>query len=106
MFKSEARRRWRTWAIRFLKLRRQLKSCALSDIADSMRSLILEQVTNGLAMHMAALFLVNGGKGRQEIAAVSYCSRGFGNDAGNSKPSRRARSAQPPGKSQRNELDG
>ena len=39
-----------------------------SDIADSMRSLILEQVTNGLAVRMAALFLVNGGKGPQEIA--------------------------------------
>ncbi|MEK7707498.1 MAG: aspartate carbamoyltransferase catalytic subunit, partial [Verrucomicrobiota bacterium] len=41
-----------------------------SDIADSGRSLILEQVTNGLAVRMAALFLVNGGKGPQEIAAV------------------------------------
>jgi aspartate carbamoyltransferase catalytic subunit len=40
-----------------------------SDIADSGRSLILEQVTNGLAVRMAALFLVNGGKGPQEIAA-------------------------------------
>ncbi len=41
-----------------------------SDIADSVRSLILEQVTNGLAVRMAALFLVNGGKGPQEIAAT------------------------------------
>ncbi len=40
-----------------------------SDIADSGRSVILEQVTNGLAVRMAALFLVNGGKGPQEIAA-------------------------------------
>ena len=40
-----------------------------SDIADSVRSLILEQVTNGLAVRMAALFLVNGGKGPQEISA-------------------------------------
>ena len=40
-----------------------------SDIADSVRSLILEQVTNGLAVRMAALFLVNGGKGPQEIGA-------------------------------------
>ena len=39
-----------------------------SDIADSVRSLILEQVTNGLAVRMAVLFLVNGGKGPQEIA--------------------------------------
>lgn len=40
-----------------------------SDIADSGRSLILEQVTNGLAVRMAVLFLVNGGKGPQEVAA-------------------------------------
>ena len=40
-----------------------------SDIADSGRSLILEQVTNGIAVRMAALFLVNGGKGPGEIAA-------------------------------------
>ena len=40
-----------------------------SDIADCKRSLVLEQVTNGLAVRMAVLFLVNGGKGPQEIAA-------------------------------------
>ena len=40
-----------------------------SEIADSGRSVILEQVTNGLAVRMAVLFLVNGGKGPQEIAA-------------------------------------
>ncbi len=40
-----------------------------SDIADSTRSVILEQVTNGLAVRMAALFLINGGKGPQEVAA-------------------------------------
>jgi aspartate carbamoyltransferase catalytic subunit len=40
-----------------------------SEIADCTRSLILEQVTNGLAVRMAVLFLVNGGKGPQEIAA-------------------------------------
>ena len=39
-----------------------------SDIADSGRSLVLEQVTNGLAVRMAVLFLVNGGKGPQELA--------------------------------------
>ena len=38
-----------------------------SEIADSKRSVILEQVTNGLAVRMAVLFLVNGGKGPQEI---------------------------------------
>ncbi len=40
-----------------------------SEIADSNRSVILEQVTNGLAVRMAVLFLVSGGKGPQEIAA-------------------------------------
>ncbi len=40
-----------------------------SDIADSGRSLILEQVTNGLAVRMAVLFLVNGGQGPQGVAA-------------------------------------
>src|SRR3954463_2366874 len=38
-----------------------------SEIADSGRSVILEQVTNGLAVRMAVLFLVTGGKGPQEI---------------------------------------
>jgi len=33
-----------------------------SEIADCGRSVILEQVTNGLAVRMAVLFLVNGGK--------------------------------------------
>ena len=33
-----------------------------SEIADSSRSVILEQVTNGLAVRMAVLYLVNGGK--------------------------------------------
>jgi len=41
-----------------------------SEIADCGRSVILDQVTNGLAVRMAALFLVNGGKGPQEVAAV------------------------------------
>lgn len=39
-----------------------------SQIADCNRSVILEQVTNGLAVRMAVLFLLNGGKGPQEIA--------------------------------------
>jgi aspartate carbamoyltransferase catalytic subunit len=39
-----------------------------SDIADSGRSVILDQVTNGLAVRMAVLFLVNGGKGPQEVS--------------------------------------
>jgi len=39
-----------------------------SEIADCNRSLILEQVSNGLAVRMAVLFLVNGGKGPQEVA--------------------------------------
>jgi aspartate carbamoyltransferase catalytic subunit len=33
-----------------------------SEIADSERSVVLEQVTNGLAVRMAVLFLVSGGK--------------------------------------------
>ena len=41
-----------------------------SDIADSGRSVILDQVTNGLAVRMAVLFLVNGGKGPQEVGAT------------------------------------
>ena len=40
-----------------------------SDIADSVRSLILEQVAKCLALRVAVLFLVSGGKGRQEIGA-------------------------------------
>ena len=39
-----------------------------SDIADCGRSVILDQVTNGLAVRMAVLFLVNGGKGPQEVS--------------------------------------
>jgi aspartate carbamoyltransferase catalytic subunit len=39
-----------------------------SEIADGTRSVILEQVTNGLAVRMAALFLVNGGQGPQAVA--------------------------------------
>src|SRR5437667_1608337 len=39
------------------------------DTADRPPSLILDQVTNGLAVRMAVLFRVNGGKGPQEIAA-------------------------------------
>jgi aspartate carbamoyltransferase catalytic subunit len=38
-----------------------------SEIADCGRSVILEQVTNGLAVRMAVLFLVNGGQGPQEV---------------------------------------
>jgi aspartate carbamoyltransferase catalytic subunit len=39
-----------------------------SEIADCGRSVILEQVTNGLAVRMAVLFLVNGGKALAEAA--------------------------------------
>ena len=39
-----------------------------SETADGERSVILEQVTNGLAVRMAALFLINGGAGPQELA--------------------------------------
>lgn len=40
-----------------------------SEIADSDRSVILEQVTNGLAVRMAVLFLVNGGKEPEALTA-------------------------------------
>jgi aspartate carbamoyltransferase catalytic subunit len=40
-----------------------------SEVADCGRSVILEQVTNGLAVRMGVLFLLNGGKGPQEVAA-------------------------------------
>lgn len=40
-----------------------------SEVADCGRSVILEQVTNGLAVRMATLFLINGGKGPQGISA-------------------------------------
>src|SRR5881394_2680636 len=40
-----------------------------SEIADCGRSVILEQVTNGLAVRMAVLFLVNGGQAPQELAS-------------------------------------
>jgi aspartate carbamoyltransferase catalytic subunit len=39
-----------------------------SEIADCGRSVILEQVTNGLAVRMAVLFLINGGKAPAEAA--------------------------------------
>ena len=38
-----------------------------SEVADGNRSVVLDQVTNGLAVRMAVLFLVGGGKGPQEI---------------------------------------
>ena len=38
-----------------------------SEIADCPRSVILEQVTNGLAVRMATLFLVCGGQGPQAV---------------------------------------
>jgi aspartate carbamoyltransferase catalytic subunit len=40
-----------------------------SEAADSTRSAIINQVTNGLAVRMAVLFLVNGGQGPQGVAA-------------------------------------
>lgn len=41
-----------------------------SETADGERSLILQQVTNGLAVRMAVLYLINGGQGPQEVAAA------------------------------------
>jgi aspartate carbamoyltransferase catalytic subunit len=40
-----------------------------SDVADGHRSVVLEQVTNGLAVRMAVLFLINGGTGPQGIGS-------------------------------------
>jgi aspartate carbamoyltransferase catalytic subunit len=40
-----------------------------SDVADCGRSVIIDQVTNGLAVRMAVLFLINGGQGPQGVAA-------------------------------------
>ncbi|MBM3879906.1 MAG: aspartate carbamoyltransferase catalytic subunit [Verrucomicrobia bacterium] len=40
-----------------------------SEVADGEQSVILEQVTNGLAIRMAALFLLNGGKAPQPAPA-------------------------------------
>jgi aspartate carbamoyltransferase catalytic subunit len=41
-----------------------------SEIADSTQSVILEQVTNGLAVRMAVLFLINGGQGPTNVMAT------------------------------------
>ena len=38
-----------------------------SEVADCSRSVILQQVTNGLAVRMAVLFLINGGQGPEEV---------------------------------------
>jgi aspartate carbamoyltransferase catalytic subunit len=38
-----------------------------SEVADCSRSVILQQVTNGLAVRMAVLFLVNGGQGPEGV---------------------------------------
>jgi aspartate carbamoyltransferase catalytic subunit len=38
-------------------------------VADGARSVILDQVTNGLAVRMAVLFLVNGGQGPSAVQA-------------------------------------
>lgn len=40
-------------------------------IADSERSVILNQVNNGLAVRMAVLYLINGGQGPQELGSVN-----------------------------------
>lgn len=40
-----------------------------SELADSANSVILEQVTNGLAVRMAVLYLLSGGAGPQGVAA-------------------------------------
>ncbi len=42
-----------------------------SEVADCARSVVLEQVTNGLAVRMAVLFLINGGEGPQAVGGGS-----------------------------------
>jgi aspartate carbamoyltransferase catalytic subunit len=42
-----------------------------SDVADGDRSVILEQVTNGLAIRMAALYLINGTRAHKEDAQAA-----------------------------------
>jgi aspartate carbamoyltransferase catalytic subunit len=37
-----------------------------SDVADGKRSVILDQVTNGVAVRMAVLYLLNGGGERDD----------------------------------------
>jgi len=45
-----------------------------SEIADCARSVILEQVTNGLAVRMAVLYLINGGRGVVESGGANPAS--------------------------------
>ena len=52
-----------------------------SEIADCDRSVILEQVTNGLAVRMAVLYLVNGGKTPVEMKQ-RLLAAGHGDAAG------------------------
>ncbi len=40
-----------------------------SELADGLNSVILEQVTNGIAIRMAVLYLLGGGKGPQELVS-------------------------------------
>lgn len=40
-----------------------------SQLADGLNSVILEQVTNGIAVRMAVLYLLGGGKGPQEVSS-------------------------------------
>ena len=42
-----------------------------SDVADGPYSVILEQVANGVAVRMAVLYLINGGKGAQELGGLN-----------------------------------
>ena len=46
-----------------------------NELADCGRSLILEPVTNGLAVRMAVMFLINGGKGRRKSRRVKFFPR-------------------------------
>jgi aspartate carbamoyltransferase catalytic subunit len=47
-----------------------------SEIADGGRSLILDQVTNGVAVRMAVLYLLAGGAGKTENGATKNGKNG------------------------------
>jgi aspartate carbamoyltransferase catalytic subunit len=41
-----------------------------ADVSESERSIILDQVSNGLAVRMSLLYLMLGGKGSEDLAEV------------------------------------
>jgi aspartate carbamoyltransferase catalytic subunit len=49
-----------------------------SDVADLPRSVITDQVTNGIAVRMALLFLILGGEASREVEPVTDATAGGG----------------------------